>query len=152
MTDGRNSRRNFFKKFFAITAFGGFSIFSVRKNAFRRTQVIELTKSNAMENPDYSFDRFKDRIKINYFGLSCFLITSSDGTKIITDPFLADKKILHPELRHEPADIVTVSCGHYAHCNVFSTGGTPNIYQITDPTELKGIKFSIICTADNRVL
>lgn len=141
MTECINSRRRFFKQFFALTAFSGFSFFSLKRNASRKSGILKQTESNAMENPDYAIGRFKNRININYFGLSCFLITSSNGTRIITDPFLADKKVLHSELRNEPADIVTVSCGHYAHCNVFSTGGTPYIFQVTDTTELEGIKF-----------
>lgn len=146
MTDNRSSRRNFFKRFLAMAAFGGVSIFSLNRKSSTGKGIFKLTESNAMENPDYAIGRFKNRININYFGLSCFLIAASDGTRIITDPFLPDKKVLHNELKHEPADIVTVSCGHYAHCNVFSTGGTPYVYQITDPTELKGIKFKGIAS------
>jgi L-ascorbate metabolism protein UlaG (beta-lactamase superfamily) len=134
-------RRNFIKQVFALSVFSGTSILSFKKNAGKKAVNLEDEKANAMENPDYAIARIKDRITIEYYGLSCFVITSSKGTKIITDPFLADKQILHSELKKEPTDVVTVSCGHYAHCNVFSVGGTPYVYQITDPAEIKGIKF-----------
>ncbi len=94
-----------------------------------------------MDNPDYAIGRFKDRLLIQYYGLSCFLVVSSKGVRIVMDPFIADKVILHSELKKEPADVVTVSCGSYAHCHVFSVGGIPYIYQITEPTVLHGITF-----------
>ena len=106
----------------------------------------------AMENPDYAVGRFKDRMTIQYYGLSCFLIVSSKGVRIVMDPFIADKQILHSELKKEPADVVTVSCGSYSHCHVFSVGGTPYIYQITEPTELHGIKFRGVATEHLRML
>jgi L-ascorbate metabolism protein UlaG (beta-lactamase superfamily) len=134
-------RRMFFKQLFALSAFSAGSLLSIKRGLGAKVLNLSPTEANAMNKPDYAMGRFKDRMTIEYYGLSCFLITSSTGIKIITDPFLADKKILHSELKKEPADVVTVSCGHFAHCNVFVVGGTPYIYQITDPTEIKGIKF-----------
>jgi L-ascorbate metabolism protein UlaG (beta-lactamase superfamily) len=136
-----SGRRTFVKQLFALSVFGGSSAVSFKRDAVSRIGDLCLTESCAMNNPDYTMGRFNGRMTIEYYGLSCFLITSGNGTKIITDPFLADKKILHSELKKEPADVVTVSCGHYAHCNVFDVGGVPFIYQITDPTEIKGIIF-----------
>jgi L-ascorbate metabolism protein UlaG (beta-lactamase superfamily) len=149
---GNNSRRRFFKQFFALSAFSGASVLSFKKNIGSQISNLGVTEANAMANPDYAIGRFKKRITIEYYGMSCFVIISSDGKKIITDPFLANGaiyqpqkvkgyKMLHCELRKEPADVVTVSCGHYAHCYVSSVGGTPYIYKITEPTELHGIKF-----------
>jgi L-ascorbate metabolism protein UlaG (beta-lactamase superfamily) len=99
-----------------------------------------------MNNSDYAVCNSKGRVRIEYMGMSCFLITSSNGTKIITDPFFPDLQVLHADLRKEPADVITVSCGHYAHCYVYAVGGMPYIYQITEPTELHGIRFRGVAT------
>lgn len=139
--NGGIARRTLFKKLFAFSAFSAGSILSFKNNMFTGIGSLESTEANAMENPDYAIGRSKNRITIDYIGMSCFVITSANGTRIITDPFLADKKILHSQLKKEPADVVTVSCGHYAHCNVSDVGGVPYIYKITGTTELKGIKF-----------
>ncbi len=144
-------RRTFFKRLLALSAFGTGSMLSYRKGKGDRIGRLSFARADAMENPDYAIGRFKNRITIDYYGLSCFVIRASNGTKIITDPFLAEGtssmdppkkgKVLYGELRKEPADVVTVSCGHYAHCNVYAVGGTPYIYKITEPTELCGIRF-----------
>lgn len=139
----QKTRRTFFKHLFALSAFSGASVLSYKKNVFDKFGHFEVTEAHAMNNPDYAVANSHNRVKIEYFGMSCFLITASSGVRIINDPFYADaeKNVLHPELRHEPADVVTVSCGHYAHCNVSDVGGMPHIYQITEPAELSGIKF-----------
>lgn len=145
----RNSRRKFFKQLLALSAFGGATMLSFKGKGGSK---IGVPEAKAMTNPNYAIGRFKNRITIEYYGVSCFVIRSSDGTKIITDPFLSNGsiyqpmkvkgyKMLHSELKKEPADVVTVSCGHYAHCYVSSVGGTPYIYKITEPTELHGITF-----------
>ncbi len=54
-------------------------------------------------------------MKIKWFGQSCFLLTSSKGVKIMTDPF--DNNIGY-ELPDESADIVTTSHEHFDHSNV----------------------------------
>lgn len=84
-------------------------------------------------------------MKIKSYGMSCFLITSDDGTRIITDPFIADLNILYSEIK-EKADIVTISCGHYSHCFVCTIKGEPYIYKGPEPAEIKGIKFRGIAT------
>jgi len=84
-------------------------------------------------------------MKIEWYGMSGFLITSDNGTKIVTDPYVADMDILYNEI-HETADVVTISCGHYSHCNVYSVNGEPYIYKGPEPTEIKGIKFRGIVT------
>jgi L-ascorbate metabolism protein UlaG (beta-lactamase superfamily) len=98
-------------------------------------------KALAMNNPDYATDLGTGEVRFEYRGMSCFLITAADGTRIVTDPFHADRQILYPELGKEPADIVTVSCGNYSHCNVYAVGGMPYIYRIKTPTEIEGITF-----------
>jgi len=151
MNDSK-ARRRFLKQLFALSAFSGASMFSFQRAIGDKAGGIAPMEAYAMTNPDYAIGRFKKRITIQYYGVSCFVIVASNGKKIITDPFLANGaiyqplavkgyKMLHSELRKEPADVVTVSCGHYAHCYVSSVGGTPYIYKITEPTELHGITF-----------
>jgi L-ascorbate metabolism protein UlaG (beta-lactamase superfamily) len=148
----QNERRSFLKYLLSVSAFSGISMISFKRNKNNENIKIGFSEANAMTNPDYAIGRFNKRITIEYYGMSCFVIISSNGTRIITDPFLANGaiyqpqkvkgyKLLHSELKKEPADVVTVSCGHYAHCYVSSVGGTPYIYKITETTELHGIKF-----------
>lgn len=143
----RNERRTFFKHLFSLTAFSAASILSFNRNTLDKIDKLGLIKkAHAVGNSDYMMINSKNMLRIEYVGLSCFVITSSNGTKIITDPFLADKNIFHAELQRETADVVTISCGHYAHCNVCTVGGSPYLYQITEPTEIKGIKFKGVTT------
>jgi len=131
------SRRTFFKRMLSLTAFGTASCLSFRRGITPGWG----RKAHAMNNPDYASGLSGKEVKIEYMGMSCFLITAGSGTRIITDPFHADNQILYPELRKEPADIVTVSCGNYAHCNVYAVGGMPSIYRIKTPTTIEGIPF-----------
>ena len=55
------------------------------------------------------------KTKINFYGHSFFLITSTEGTKIGTDPY--DESVKSP-LPVVSADIVLVSHSHYDHNNV----------------------------------
>lgn len=54
-------------------------------------------------------------MKIKWLGHSCFLITSSKGVRILTDPF--DDQVGY-DLPSEEADIVTTSHDHFDHNNV----------------------------------
>ncbi|ACL75452.1 MBL fold metallo-hydrolase [Ruminiclostridium cellulolyticum] len=54
-------------------------------------------------------------MKIKWFGHSCFLLTSDNGIRILTDPFNEQVGYPLPETR---ADIVTTSHDHYDHDNV----------------------------------
>lgn len=71
-------------------------------------------------------------MKIRWLGHSCFLITSEQGTRIITDPFAAGKGmgLDYKEVTLE-ADIVTCSHGHADHNNTASIKGAPVI--LTEP-------------------
>lgn len=52
-------------------------------------------------------------MKIKYLGHSSFLLSYEDGTKIVTDPYGG----IGYSFPHVSADAVTVSHGHYDHCN-----------------------------------
>ena len=82
-------------------------------------------------------------MKIKWLGHASFLITSDNGTKIITDPYANGGELHYDEIR-EPADIVTVSHDHFDHNNVATVGGNPVI--VRETCEAKGIKFRGIPT------
>ncbi len=62
-------------------------------------------------------------MKIKWLGHSCFLITSKDGTRVITDPYAVGGGINYSPIK-ETADIVVVSHGHDDHSNVSAVRGT----------------------------
>jgi len=86
-------------------------------------------------------------MKIKYLGHASFLITSDNGTRIVTDPyvpaFVAGDGPSYGEI-NETADIVTVSHDHSDHNNVAAVRGNPKV--VRDTTEIQGIKFMGIPT------
>ena len=62
-------------------------------------------------------------MKIQYLGHSCFKLTESTGTKIITDPY---KGIGYELPENLTADAITVSHHHYDHDNISAVSGEPN--------------------------
>lgn len=66
-------------------------------------------------------------MKIKWLGHSCFLITTSAGTRIITDPFTPERNMSYAPVS-QAADIVTVSHGHQDHNHVAPIQGTPHIF------------------------
>lgn len=59
-------------------------------------------------------------MKIKWFGQSCFMITSKNGTKILTDPY---KKMLGYKLPEIEANIVSTSHDHGDHNNIQAVKG-----------------------------
>ena len=80
-------------------------------------------------------------MKIKWLGHAAFMISSDKGIKIITDPYAPDERLSYGEIT-EPADIVTVSHGHFDHSNVVAVSGNPEI--VKKASEVKGIKFSSV--------
>ena len=62
-------------------------------------------------------------MKINYIGHSCFLFRGNNGTSLLTDPY-GDVGLSFPRIS---CDVVTVSHGHYDHCNTGAVEGHPVI-------------------------
>lgn len=63
-------------------------------------------------------------MKIEYYGHSCFRLTSENGVRIVTDPYT---KVGY-ELPHDlNADIVTISHGHFDHNYEAAVKGSPVI-------------------------
>ena len=65
-------------------------------------------------------------MKIKWLGHACFLLTSAEGTKVLTDPY--NEKMGYPAQKVK-ADIVTVSHGHGDHNNLAMAEGK---YQLVD--------------------
>jgi L-ascorbate metabolism protein UlaG (beta-lactamase superfamily) len=77
-------------------------------------------------------------MKIKWLGHASFLITSDNGTRIITDPYAPGNDLRYGEIK-ETADIVTVSHDHFDHGNVSAVRGNPQVVRGT--TTVKGISF-----------
>jgi L-ascorbate metabolism protein UlaG (beta-lactamase superfamily) len=82
-------------------------------------------------------------MKVKWLGHASFLITSDNGTRIITDPYVVGSGLQYGEIK-EAADVVTVSHDHFDHNNVASVGGSPQV--VKEPTDAKGIKFEGVAT------
>jgi len=87
--------------------------------------------SVAAQNPseDSPSQKHPGSIKVKWFGHSSFLLTTSRGTKIITDPI--DFKGYHVP-PGTTADIVTVSHEHVDHNCVTAVTGSPAVFHGTD--------------------
>jgi len=83
-------------------------------------------------------------MKIKYLGHASFMITSANGTKIITDPYdaayVAEGGPSYDEIK-ESADIVIVSHEHSDHNNVATVRGNPEVVRGATTAEVKGINF-----------
>lgn len=65
-------------------------------------------------------------MKLRYLGHSSFLLVSDAGTAIVTDPYDGIGFSLPLGLS---ADFVTVSHGHFDHCNLSAVGGDPAVFR-----------------------
>jgi len=79
-------------------------------------------------------------MKIRWLGHSCFLITSKDGTRVITDPYAVGGGINYSPIK-ETADIVVVSHGHGDHNNVSAVQGKPEVIKGGGTKNAQGIQF-----------
>jgi len=78
-------------------------------------------------------------MKIKWLGHASFLITSDDGIKILTDPYITGGDLGYAEIT-ETADIVTVSHDHFDHNNISSVRGSPEVVR-KGTAGVKGISF-----------
>lgn len=70
-------------------------------------------------------------MRIKYLGHSCFLVTTDNGTRIVTDPYepgAYDGAVKYRPVGQE-ADIVLVSHGHPDHSHIESVSGNPRVVQ-----------------------
>lgn len=89
-------------------------------------------------------------MKIKYINVSCFVVESDKGTRIITDPFFhcyipddppPGGNPVRPGIE-EYADVITLSHGHFDHSYIYAIKGVPRLYTGGAPAEIKGVKFS----------
>jgi len=84
-------------------------------------------------------------MKIKWLGHACFLLTSEEGLKIMTDPYSVGGGINYGKIQ-ESADVVTVSHKHGDHSNVAAAKGSPAVVDTPGVKQVKGIEFSGIST------
>jgi len=89
-------------------------------------------------------------IRVQYLGHATFLITSTTGIRIITDPYTATTRFAYREI-NEPADIVTVTHDHPDHNNVAAVSGNPAVFRNAGAQIIKGIQFKGISTWHDNV-
>lgn len=77
-------------------------------------------------------------MKLEWLGHACFLITASDGTRILTDPY--DPSVGYEDIAVE-AEIVTVSHNHFDHNCVKEVRGSPEAVEGPGRKTVKGIEF-----------
>jgi L-ascorbate metabolism protein UlaG (beta-lactamase superfamily) len=79
-------------------------------------------------------------MKVKWLGHACFLITSKDGLKVLTDPYAVGGGINYAPIK-ETADIVLVSHGHDDHSNVSAVQGKPEVVKGDGIKTVKGIQY-----------
>lgn len=86
-------------------------------------------------------------MKIKWLGHACFLLTSADGTRVLTDPF--NESVGYKVPRTE-ADIVTTSHDHYDHNYVAAVQGEYVHFNATGNFVAKDIEITGIGTYHDR--
>lgn len=84
-------------------------------------------------------------MKVKWLGHACFLITSREGIRIITDPYAVGGGISYSPIK-ETADIVVVSHEHGDHNNVSAVQGKPEIVRDSGTRTARGIQFRGVAT------
>jgi L-ascorbate metabolism protein UlaG (beta-lactamase superfamily) len=79
-------------------------------------------------------------MRVKWLGHACFLITSKDGLRVITDPYAVGGGINYSPIE-ETADVVVVSHGHDDHSNVSAVQGKPEVVKGDGIKTVKGIQF-----------
>ena len=78
-------------------------------------------------------------MKLKWYGHSCFSLTFSDGTTVITDPF--DDSVGYP-LCTARADAVTSSHDHFDHNHIASVSGNPAMINTPGVHSVGGVKIT----------
>lgn len=82
-------------------------------------------------------------MQIEWLGHACFLLTGTDGTKVLTDPF--DEKVGYPLPKVE-VDVVTVSHQHFDHNATHLLPGQPVVVEGTGRHTAAGIAIRGVAT------
>lgn len=80
-------------------------------------------------------------MKVKWLGHASMLITSSEGLRIITDPYTPGVFGLNYAPIEEEADIVTISHDHADHNNVASLKGGPEVVRGGGSHSARGVEF-----------
>jgi L-ascorbate metabolism protein UlaG (beta-lactamase superfamily) len=89
-------------------------------------------------------------MKVKWLGHACFLLTSDDGTRVITDPYKPGAFGLDYRPPAETADIVTVSHEHDDHNNVADVKGNPEVVRGAGVHKVKGVEFKGVATSHDQ--
>lgn len=87
-------------------------------------------------------------MKIKYIGHACFLVTTDNGTRIITDPYepgAFDGAVKYRPVGEE-ADIVLVSHDHADHNHTASVSGNPRVVEEAGSNAVNGINILGVST------
>jgi len=87
---------------------------------------------------------------VKWLGHACFLITSRDGLRVITDPYAVGGGINYSPIK-ETADVILVSHGHDDHSNVSAVKGKPEVVRSGGIKTAKGIQFRGVATCHDEV-
>jgi len=90
-------------------------------------------------------------MKIRLLGHACFLFTSDDGTRVITDPYTPGAFGCDYGPPAEMADVVTVSHEHADHNNVADVKGNPEVVRGAGVHRAKGVEFKGVATSHDEV-
>jgi len=89
-------------------------------------------------------------MKVKWLGHACFLFTSDDGTRVMTDPYKPGAFGCDYRPPAEKADIVTVSHEHDDHNNVADVKGDPQVVRGTGVHKVKGVEFKGVATSHDQ--
>jgi L-ascorbate metabolism protein UlaG (beta-lactamase superfamily) len=89
-------------------------------------------------------------MKIKWLGHACFVITSEQGVKILTDPYSRDANLTYPEIK-DKVDIVTVSHDHFDHNAVSTVPGDPTVLKGSTQMVIKDIGVKTVNTFHDTV-
>jgi L-ascorbate metabolism protein UlaG (beta-lactamase superfamily) len=85
-------------------------------------------------------------MKVKWLGHACFLITSREGLRVITDPYAPGGGISYSPIK-ETADVVVVSHDHGDHNNVSTVQGKPEVIKGSGKKKVKGVHFRGVATS-----
>jgi L-ascorbate metabolism protein UlaG (beta-lactamase superfamily) len=89
-------------------------------------------------------------VKLKWLGHSAFLLTASDGTRIVTDPYEPDRGITYGPIT-QPADFVTVSHDHFDHNHVAGVPGKPAVIRSPGGHKAGGVSITgVDCFHDDK--
>lgn len=85
-------------------------------------------------------------MRIKWLGHACFLLTSSGGFRVITDPYTVGGGINYSPIK-ETADVVLVSHDHGDHNNVSTVQGKPEVVKGSGTKTVGRIPFRGVATS-----